>query len=58
MSVLARLCVQPAGVWRRYISALERTPRLTKASTSVAAALLGDALAQHVSHRQHKQAWE
>jgi hypothetical protein len=48
---------QPIRVWQNYIKHLERSPRATKSFTSVVAAVLGDSLAQYISHRGEKQ-WE
>ena len=48
---------QPTRAWKNYIKNLERSPRATKSFTSVVAAILGDSLAQHISHRGEKQ-WE
>lgn len=47
----------PVQAWRSYLGHLERNPRATKSTTSVVAAILGDALAQHISNRD-KPHWE
>jgi len=57
-SALARAVIQPPRrAWSTYIRALEHSPRATKSFTSVIAAALGDALAQHISNMDKPQ-WE
>lgn len=56
---LARVVVAPQRAWGGYLRALERSPRKTKGTTSVVAALLGDALAQHLSNSdKRRDEWE
>lgn len=51
------IAAPPRRLWGHYIKQLERSPRATKSCTSVLAALLGDALAQHISNSD-KDSWE
>lgn len=55
---LSRALVQvPRRTWGSYIKSLESRPRATKSFTSVCAAILGDALAQHIAN-SGKNNWE
>lgn len=55
---ISRALVQvPRRTWGNYIKSLESRPRATKAFTSVCAAILGDALAQHIANHD-KNNWE
>ena len=48
------LAQPPVRLWAAYLSHLEARPRATKLCTSAAAALLGDALAQHLAGRRRR----
>ena len=55
--VFSRVVQPPVRLWGTYIKHLEKSPRATKSATSVAAAILGDALAQNISNIDKPQ-WE
>lgn len=58
-AALSRAVIRPAQTgWARYCERLERSPRATKSFTSVCAAILGDALAQHISNSDKGGRWE
>lgn len=56
---LARVVIAPQRVWGAYLANLQRAPRKTKCATSVVAAVLGDAIAQFISHSDERRSdWE
>lgn len=58
-AALSRAVIRPSQrLWGTYIKHLERSPRATKSFTSVCAAILGDALAQHISNIDKGGRWE
>eukprot|EP00889_Picochlorum_renovo_P005286 jgi/Picre1/32316/NNA_007662.t1 len=48
---------QPKRVWTSYLQILEKKPVQTKISTSIAAAFLGDTIAQRLSKRKEDVKW-
>lgn len=57
-AALTRLVTAPPKrAWSAYIRALSKSPVKVKASTSFVAAILGDALAQHISARRDGREW-
>ncbi|KAL4431310.1 hypothetical protein ABPG75_006566 [Micractinium tetrahymenae] len=58
-AAISRALVQvPRRTWGSYIKSLESRPRATKSFTSVCAAILGDALAQHIANNGKGGDWE
>ena len=59
VSALSRAVLhQPGRLWGSYMKTLNRKPVQTKVATSMAAALLGDAIAQHMSCPASGIDWE
>lgn len=48
----------PGRLWGSYITKLAKNPVQTKMATSCAAALLGDAIAQHLSRPADDKQWK